>query len=74
MNDMPYLAREGWGEEDGSMIHLESEAGVMQSEHGDWVVLNLEDEEVSPPFQDPRAAMDWFERKYAENPRHISEW
>ena len=69
------MNRDGWGEEDGVLVHLESEMGVrLDPDHGDWVIADLEDEIVGEPFQTPQAAMDAVDASFAANPRHAHEW
>lgn len=66
---------EGWGEEDGAYIHLASEIGVLQAEDGVWAAFDLEDLELSPPFDGPLPAMDWVNKQWQlRGEPHASEW
>ena len=72
---MTFTPRAGWGEEDGAMIHLESEMAVLQDEvHGDWVIEDVEEVRHGIPCQSPDEAMDQVDESYNANPRHSLEW
>lgn len=64
------IEREGWGEEDGVWVHLESEAAVDPTS---LVVLDLDDKIIADGFEHPDAVLGYVERR-AEEVGHISEF